>query len=70
MNGYHGQFLKVDLSTGQTESMPVSDELLKKFVGGASLAAALIYDSVEPGMDPLGPASPLVFAAGPLTASP
>jgi len=69
MNGYHGRFLKVDLSAGQTQDMPLAENDLKKFIGGASLAAKLIYDHVQSGMDPLAPESPLVFATGPFTAT-
>ena len=69
MNGYHGRFLKVDLDRNQCEAMPLSEAMLKKYIGGATLAAALIYDDVQPGMDPLAPSSPLVFATGPFTAT-
>ena len=69
MLGYHGQFLKVDLDQGRCEDMPVEAKLYKQFIGGASLAAALIYGHVQSDMDPLGPDSPLVFATGPLTAT-
>ena len=67
MHGYHGQFLRVDLNSGRMRDMPIRDELYEKFIGGATLAAALIYDHVQSGMDPLAPESPLVFATGPLT---
>jgi aldehyde:ferredoxin oxidoreductase len=69
MKGYHGRFLKVDLNTKKIEDMPLSEEILRKFIGGATLAAKLIYDHVKKGMDPLAPESPIVFATGPLTGS-
>lgn len=67
MNGYHGRFLKVDLQKRKTEELPLSEDDLRKYIGGATLAARLIYDYVKKGMDPLAPESPLVFAVGPLT---
>ena len=67
MFGYHGRFLDVDLSNGSVGTLELEEDLLKKFIGGASLAARLIYDQVKPGMDPLAPDSPLVFATGPFT---
>ena len=70
MNGYHGRFLRVDLSGGTCTDLPLSPDDLEKYVGGATLAAALIYDHIRPGMDPLAPESPLVFATGPLTGTP
>ncbi len=67
MKGYHGRFLKVDLKRRTTEHMPIAEDLLKKFIGGATLAAKLLYDHVRKGMDPLAPESPLIFATGPFT---
>ncbi|MBT7887618.1 MAG: aldehyde ferredoxin oxidoreductase, partial [Deltaproteobacteria bacterium] len=69
MNGYHGRILEVDLNTKTTSDLPISEAFYKKFLGGATLGAALIYDRVQPGLDPLGPESPLVFATGPFTGS-
>ena len=67
MFGYNGKFLGVDLNTGETKSLEMAEGHLKDFIGGASLAARLIYDHVKPGMDPLAPENPLVFAVGPFT---
>jgi len=66
MYGYNGRYLQVDLSSGEAIDMPLSEDTLKSFLGGSSLAARLIYDKVKPG-DPLSPGSPLVFAVGPYT---
>ena len=67
MKGYHGRFLKVDLNRLTTGDMPLAEDLLKKFIGGATLAAKLLYDHVRKGMDPLAPENPLIFATGPFT---
>jgi aldehyde:ferredoxin oxidoreductase len=67
MHGYHGRFLKVDLTTLTTEDMSISEDIFRKYIGGATLAAHLIYPFVKRGMDPLAPESPLVFAIGPFT---
>jgi len=69
MKGYFGKFLNVDLTEGRFAEIPVSDEDLKRYVGGSTLAARIIYDSVKPGMDPFAPENPIVFAAGPFTGS-
>ena len=70
MNGYHGRFLDVDLGTGRTQDLPLSEDILKQYIGGATLAAALIYEHVSGDLDPLSPRNPLVFATGPFTSSP
>ena len=67
MFGYYGKFLNVDLGTGKCGTLELEEEHARKFIGGASLAARLIYSHVKTGMDPLAPDSPLVFAVGPFT---
>jgi len=67
MNGYHGRFLRVDLSELTTQDMPLSEDDLRKFIGGATLAAKLIYDHLKKDIDPSGPENPLVFSTGPFT---
>ena len=69
MYGYHGKFLNVDLTENRISEMPLAEDDLKKFIGGATLSAKLIYDQVKKGMDPLSPESPLIFSTGPLTAT-
>jgi aldehyde:ferredoxin oxidoreductase len=67
MFGYHGKFLEVDLSAREIKTLDLKTDDLKKFIGGSSLAARLIYDRIKPGQSPLSPETPLVFAAGPFT---
>ena len=67
MFGYHGRFLAVDLDTRETRNLELKDDDLKKFIGGAALAARLTYDHVKEGMNPLAPDNPLIFAVGPFT---
>jgi len=69
MYGYHGRFLDVDLAAGTTKSLPLQEAELKKYIGGATLAAALIYPRIHEGLDPWSPQNPLAFATGPFTAT-
>jgi len=69
MYGYHGRFLDVDLSAGTTKDLPLSEEYLEKYIGGATLAAALVYERVSKDLDPLSPENSLVFSTGPFTGS-
>jgi aldehyde:ferredoxin oxidoreductase len=69
MKGYFGKFLKINLTDKKIEDLTISDDDLKKYVGGSTLAAKLIYDYVQLGMDPLAPENPLVFATGPFIGS-
>ncbi len=70
MQGYHGRFLEVDLTNRITRDLPLSEDFCKKYIGGATMAAALIYDRLTPDTDPLAPENPLVMATGPFTGSP
>jgi len=70
MKGYHGRILEIDLSTRKMTDLPLSEDFLKKYIGGATLAAALVYDRQKKGTDPLAPGNPLVMAAGPFTNTP
>ncbi len=70
MKGYHGRFLEVDLDRGTCRDLVLEEGFYRKYLGGATLAAALVYPRVEAGCDPLAPASPLVMATGPLVGTP
>ena len=69
MAGYTGQFLRVNLSTGQIDKEELDLELAKKFIGGRGLASYLLTKEIEPEVDPLSAANKIIFATGPLTGS-
>src|SRR5574342_1212670 len=59
--------LKVDLSTGGSETYKIPEEFERAFLGGASLAARLLYPYLTKELDPFSPEAPLLFLNGPLT---
>jgi aldehyde:ferredoxin oxidoreductase len=59
--------LKIDLTTGTSNEYRIPPEWEKDFLGGASLAAALLYSALTGELDPLSPDAPLLFMTGPLT---
>src|SRR5512133_2332098 len=59
--------LKIDLTTGKTEEYRIPEQWEKDFLGGASLAARILYSSLRRELDPLSPEAPLLFMTGPLT---
>ncbi len=59
--------LKIDLTTRQTETYTIPIAWERDFLGGASLAARLLYDTLTPELDPLSPESPLLILNGPLS---
>ncbi len=69
-HGYHRQYLKIDLTTRQVQVVPLSPDILRKFVGGSGLGTWLLLEESNDGLDPLGPDAPLLFVFSPLVASP
>jgi len=61
------RLLEVDLGTGSWQGRAIPAPLVHDFLGGASLAARLLYRELSPSLDPLSPEAPLLFMSGPLT---
>jgi len=68
--GYHGRYLRIDVSSGLAEYVPLADALLRQFIGGSGLGVRILLDEGAAQVDPLAPAAPLVFAFSPLVGSP
>jgi aldehyde:ferredoxin oxidoreductase len=68
--GYFGQALVVDVTTGTARTLPLPEEILRAYIGGAGLGAWLLHRLAEPGADPLGPSAPLAFVFSPLVGTP
>ncbi len=63
------KILRINLSNKTTREEMVSDEDLRKYIGGRGLAAKILFEELKPGIDPLGPENKLVFAVGVLEGS-
>src|SRR5438552_1230415 len=70
MFGYHGRYLRIDLTEGSSSWMSLPEEVLRRFVGGVGLATYLIHRECPAGADPLAPESPLIFVLSPLVGTP
>ena len=68
--GYFGRALVVDASTGTSDVLPLPDELLRSYIGGAGLGAWLMHHLGPPGADPLAPEAPLAYVFSPLVGTP
>jgi aldehyde:ferredoxin oxidoreductase len=67
MNPISFRLLEVDLVTGSSQGRTIPAGLVHEFLGGASLAARVLYPELSPSLDPLSPEAPLLFMTGPLT---
>src|SRR5437660_11682971 len=70
MFGYHGRYLRVDLSTGEAALVPLPEEVLRRFLGGVGLGTYLMHREARAGVEPLAPAAPLIFSLSPLVGTP
>jgi aldehyde:ferredoxin oxidoreductase len=68
--GYFGRALVVDAGTATAFPLPLPDDLLRAYVGGAGLGAWLMHRLAPPGADPLAAESPLAFVFSPLVGTP
>ena len=68
--GYHGCYLRVDLTTGSSKRVPLDAALLREYLGGSGLGVAILLAEGSATVDPLGPAAALAFVFSPLVGSP
>ncbi len=65
--GNMGKVLEIDLASGETAEIELDESIYRDYIGGAGLAAKLLYDWGNLETQPLDPNNLLIFAAGPLT---
>jgi aldehyde:ferredoxin oxidoreductase len=70
MFGYHGRYLRIDLTTGLSRWVPLGEDVLRRFLGGVGLGTYLLHREARPGLDPFAPLAPLVFSLSPLVGTP
>ncbi len=51
--GYHGQYLRIDLSTGCFKAVELGESVLRKYLGGSGLGVALLLAEGVATVDPL-----------------
>ena len=68
--GYHGRYLRIDLSTGVSESIALTTEVLRSSLGGSGLGVALLLQEGTAAVDPLSELAALAFVFSPLVGSP
>jgi aldehyde:ferredoxin oxidoreductase len=68
--GYHGQYLRIDVTRGEAVPVPLAEQVLRRYIGGSGLGVRLLLDEGGATADPMSPAAPLIFAFSPLVGSP
>jgi aldehyde:ferredoxin oxidoreductase len=44
MLAFHGRYLRIDVTRGSVERIPLSETLLRQYLGGSGLGARLLLD--------------------------
>jgi len=72
--GYHGRYLRIDVSSGSASpvarAVALPADFLRKYLGGSGLGTALLLAEGTATADPLSPAASLAFVFSPLVGSP
>ena len=69
LKGYAGVILRVNLSTGEIKREGLNEEQARLFIGGRGYGTKIIYDEIDPKVDPLSPENKVVIATGPTSGS-
>jgi aldehyde:ferredoxin oxidoreductase len=67
LNGYGGNILRVNLTTGKISKELTPASLARDFVGGRGFGAYFLFKEVPQHADPLGPENKLIVSSGPLS---
>lgn len=67
--GYMGRVLKINLTERKIEDYPWTDRDREMYLGGKIMAAKILYDNLDIGVEPLSPDNYLAITTGPLTGS-
>lgn len=64
-----GRLLKIDLTNNRVEKETIPPEWVKDYIGGSGLAARMLWEHLDPAVNPLAPENPMLWITGPLTGS-
>ncbi|MGQ9722871.1 MAG: aldehyde ferredoxin oxidoreductase N-terminal domain-containing protein [Candidatus Jordarchaeum sp.] len=67
--GYAGSVLDLDLSSGESEIIPMESDWIQDYIGGAGLSFKLFSQFHKPKIDPLSEDNVVVLGVGPLLGS-
>lgn len=69
MFGYAGKIARINLNDNKIDDYPIKTQDMEMFLGGKSLAAKIIYDSVEGKIEAFSENNLIVITTSPLTGS-
>lgn len=69
MKGFFQRLIIIDVTTQQVNVEPISEELLKQYMGGKGLGTHLLLEHNPPKVDPFSPDNHFIIGLGPATDS-
>jgi aldehyde:ferredoxin oxidoreductase len=69
-NGYYQKLLRVNLTNRKAQVESIAEEDLKKFIGGAGLAAEILRRELPGKLSAYDPRNKVIFGAGPFQGPP
>ncbi len=70
LHGYHGGYLRIDVSNGRVEFVQLSAAVLRRYLGGVGLGVHLMLRERAAECEALSAAAPLAFVFSPLVGGP
>ena len=70
MFGYHFNYLRIDVTTQEAQSVGLDEGVLRDYLGGSGLGVKLLLEEGTAEADPLSPAAAIAFVFSPLVGSP
>lgn len=64
--GFQGKILRVNLTSGKIMIEDLNEDWAKKYVGGRGYGTKIMYEEVDPKVDPLSEKNKVIIATGPL----
>ncbi|MEM3506664.1 MAG: aldehyde ferredoxin oxidoreductase N-terminal domain-containing protein, partial [Candidatus Bathyarchaeia archaeon] len=63
---YGGKIIRVNLNNLKVIVQELSNEFAESFLGGSGFITKILWDEVNPSLEPFAPENRLIFAVGPL----
>jgi aldehyde:ferredoxin oxidoreductase len=66
MYGWTGRCLRVNLTEKDFQTEDIPQEMMEKYLGGRGLGVHVLFEEVDPQVDPLSAENKMIFVSGPL----
>ena len=62
---YQNRILRVNLTNGDVKTEELNEEWTKKYIGGRGYGTRIIYEEINPKVEPLSEGNKVIIATGP-----